>query len=138
MPEKIQACQDLNLDLCDRSWYSTLNNIRCSKTMPALPPNKKFEVMPFLDNFFCYYFILLTSFLFISHSLLDLVEKINEFHPLAPRDLVKRGRKMYIHDGMFYHAKDQFYPVVRNVKHAAISAQVFIQECSHNLQHIVR
>ena len=23
---------------------------------------------------------------------------------------------MYIHDGMFYHAKDQFYPVVRNVK----------------------
>ncbi|CAH3181628.1 unnamed protein product [Porites evermanni] len=45
-----------------------------------------------------------------------LVEKINEFHPLAPRDLVKRGRKMYIHDGMFYHTKDQFYPAVGDVR----------------------
>ena len=23
---------------------------------------------------------------------------------------------MYIHDGMFYHAKDQFYPAVRKLK----------------------
>lgn len=122
-----------------RSWYSTLTNYAVAKACLHFHQIlKKFEVMPFLDNFFCYYFILLTSFLFISHSLLGLVEKINEFHPLAPRDLVKRGRKMYIHDGMFYHAKDQFYPVVRIKTQAAISAQVFIQECSHNLQHIVR
>ena len=100
-----------------RSWYSTLTNYAVAKACLHFHQIlKKFEVMPFLDNFFCYYFILLTSFLFISHSLLGLVEKINEFHPLAPRDLVKRGRKMYIHDGMFYHAKDQFYPVVRKLK----------------------
>ena len=101
--------------------------------MPALPPNKKFEVMPFLDNFFCY-FILFTFFLFISHSFLGLVEKINEFHPLAPRDLVKRGRKMYIHDGMFYHAKDQFYPVVRKLKQPPQLRFSY----KNNLQHIVR
>lgn len=100
-----------------RSWYSTLTNYAVAKACLHFHQIlKKFEVMPFLDNFFCYYFILLTSFLFISHSLLGLVEKINEFHPLAPRDLVKRGRKMYIHNGMFYHAKDQFYPVVRKLK----------------------
>lgn len=112
MPEKIQACQDLNLDLCDPG---TTNNA-VAKASLHLHQIKSLRSCHFLITFFCYYFILLTSFLFISHSLLGLVEKINEFHPLAPRDLVKRGRKMYIHDGMFYHAKDQFYPVVRNLK----------------------
>ena len=44
------------------------NQLPCSESKPALPPNKKFEVTPFLVNFFCYYFTLLT-FLFISdHS----------------------------------------------------------------------
>lgn len=98
-----------------RSWYSTLTNYAVAKACLHFHQIKSLRSCHFLITF-CYYFILLTSFLFISHSLLGLVEKINEFHPLAPRDLVKRGRKMYIHDGMFYHAKDQFYPVVRKLK----------------------
>ena len=63
MPEKIQACQDLNLDLCDPGW-SWYNQLRCSKREPALTPNKKFEVMPFLDNFFLLLFYSF-DFLFI-------------------------------------------------------------------------
>lgn len=54
------------------TWTSVIlvqhsNQLRCSKST-STKINKKFEVMPFPDNFFCYYFILLTFFLFISHS----------------------------------------------------------------------
>lgn len=42
-----------------------------------------------------------------------LIAKINDFKPLAPKDLVQTGRKRYIHDGMFYVSDDPFYPSVR-------------------------
>ena len=102
------------------SWTSAIlvqhsNQLCCSKVSLHLSQIKSLRSCHFLLTFFVISLFFWLSF-DLFHSFLGLVEKINEFHPLAPRDLVKRGRKMYIHDGMFYHAKDQFYPVVRKLK----------------------
>ena len=102
------------------TWTSAIlvqhsNQLCCSKASLHLSQIKSLRSCHFLLTFFVISLFFWLSF-YLFHSFLGLVEKINEFHPLAPRDLVKRGRKMYIHDGMFYHAKDQFYPVVRKLK----------------------
>ena len=64
MPEKIQACQDLNLDLCDPG----TTNYAVAKASLHLHQIKSLRSCHFLITFFCYYFILLTFFLFISFS----------------------------------------------------------------------
>ena len=102
------------------TWTSAIlvqhsNQLCCSKASLHLSQIKSLRSCHFLLTFFVISLFFWLSF-DLFHSFLGLVEKINEFHLLAPRDLVKRGRKMYIHDGMFYHAKDQFYPVVRKLK----------------------
>ena len=102
------------------TWTSAIlvqhsNQLCCSKASLHLSQIKSLRSCHFLLTFFVISLFFWLSF-YLFHSFLGLVEKINEFHLLAPRDLVKRGRKMYIHDGMFYHAKDQFYPVVRKLK----------------------
>ena len=102
------------------TWTSAIlvqhsNQLCCSKASLHLNQIKSLRSCHFLLTIFVFSLFFWLSF-DLFHSFLGLVEKINEFHPLAPRDLVKRGRKMYIHDGMFYHAKDQFYPVVRKLK----------------------
>lgn len=102
------------------TWTSAIlvqhsNQLCCSKASLHLSQIKSLRSCHFLLTIFVFSLFFWLSF-DLFHSFLGLVEKINEFHPLAPRDLVKRGRKMYIHDGMFYHAKDQFYPVVRKLK----------------------
>ena len=40
-----------------------------------------------------------------------LIEKINDFQSLSPRE-VPYGKAMYLHNGMFYHAMDPYYPRV--------------------------
>ncbi|XP_078342545.1 transmembrane protein 43-like isoform X1 [Oculina patagonica] len=44
-----------------------------------------------------------------------LIGKINEFQPLSPRE-VPYGKTMYLHNGMFYHAMDPYYPRVGDVR----------------------
>lgn len=132
MPEKIQACQDLNLDLCDPG----TTNYAVAKASLHLHQIKSLRSCHFLITFFCYYFILLTFFLFISFS----------FRPcwknkwVSPSCSKRFGQKRTKNVHSWWNVLSCKGSVLSCGKktQAAISAQVFIQECSHNLQHIVR
>lgn len=56
-------------------------------------------------------FLTVNCFVFLL-SCTGLTGKINEFQPLSPRE-VPHGKTMYLHNGMFYHAMDLYYPRVR-------------------------
>lgn len=52
--------------------------------------------------------ICIMLFIFV---LLGLIGKIDAFQPLSPQE-VPQGKMMNIHNGMFYHSMDPFYPRV--------------------------
>ena len=126
------------------TWTSAIlvqhsNQLRCSKASLHLHQIKSLRSCHFLLNLFCYYFILLTFFLFISFF----------FRPcwknkwVSPACSKRFGQKRTKNVHSWWNVLSCKGSVLSRGKKTqaaiiSISAQVFIQECSHNLQHIVR
>ena len=125
------------------TWTSAIlvqhsNQLRCSKSMPALPPNIKkvwghaISWQLFLLLFYSFDFL----FIYFSFSF-RLCWKNKWVSPACSKRFGQKRTKNVHSRWNVLSCKGSVLSCGKKTQ-AAISAQVFIQECSHNLQHIVR